>query len=305
LAVKEDTSMDMGMSIAIIKRLWQSIKLLFDIVGIIQVTLWLIGGGAVTGAGIIASLQKLPIIVPIALLILGIGALIFATTKTIYRYKLWNNLKNVPELDDAMKKALDIHIRIGKLHDVVVEQNRGKNVKTKLRQTLAKKYLESVGISLVDLANGINPDGTFKKKLYRKIRKFYGLKEGDYFTVLPHLKDYGRLLDRAKLGLRDAIRADTECEQLKNEFMKLQLQLSIPSKTVNDINNLPELSYGLYSASVGTNLVHEGRTWYKHVPDSWIKQKDETKNMLDTAYLKATMWAKNRVKRAMFEEALK
>ena len=296
--------MDMETFITVIKRLGQAIKLFFEIIGIIQTMLWLIGGGVVIG-GIMASLQKMPIIVTILLLTVGIGAFVYATVKTIYRYRSWNNLRSIPQLDDVMKKALDIHIHIGKLHDAVIEQNRQKNIKTKLKQTLAKKYLETAGINLRDLATGINPDGTFTKKLYRKIRKFYGLKEGDYSTALPHLKDYGRVLDKAKLGLRDAIKADTEYEPLRNEFMKLQLQLDIPSEIVDDINNLPELSYGLFSASIGVNLPHKGRNWYKYVPDSWIKQKEEAKNLVDTAYLKATMWVKNRVRRTMFKESQK
>lgn len=258
-----------------------------------------------TGAGIIALLQEVPIFVPIILLVLGIGIFVFATIKTVYRYRLWNNLKSIPELDSVMEKALDIHIHIGQLHDEAVKQNRRKIIKTKLRETLAKKYLETVGITLNDLATGINPDGTFTKRLYRKIRKFYDLKEGDYFTALPHLKGYGRLLDKAKLGLRNAIRADTEYEPLINEFMKLQLQLNVPSKTVNAINNLPELSYGLYSASIGVNLAHEGRAWYKNVPDSWIQRKDETDSVVGTAYLKATMWVKNQARQAIFRETMK
>ncbi len=295
----------MGMFIAIIRRLWQPIKLFFDIVGIIQIILWLIGGGMVTGAGIIASLQKVPIIIPIILIVLGIGALVFAMIKTIYRYKLWNNLKDIPELDNVLEKALDIHIRIGELHDVVVEQNRRKNIKTKIREVLSEKFLETLQISRSEVASGINPDGTLKEKLYRKLRSPFALKKGDYFSALPLLKGYGNLLDRSKLGLRDVMKADTKYEQLKNEFMKSQLGLNIPSKTVNDINNLPELSYGLNSVSVGVNLIHEGRTWYKYVPDGYIKQKAESKDMLDTAYLTAAMSVKNRVKRAMFEEALK
>lgn len=296
--------MDMEMFIAVIKRLVQAIRLFFEIVGIIQIILWLIGGSAVIG-GVIALLQKVPTIVPIALLVIGIGAVAYATMRTIYRYRLWNNLKNITEFDDVMRKALAIHIRTRELHDVVIEQNRRKNIKTKIRETLARKYLETLGISLSDLANGINADGLFTKKLYGKIRKFYGLKQGDYFALLPYLKDYGRLLNKSKLGLRDILQGDIKYQQLKNEFMELQVGLNIPSKAISAINNLPELSYGLYSASIGANFAHEGRTWYKHVPDSWIKQKEEAKSMLDTAYLKATMWVKNRVKRAMFEEALK
>lgn len=296
--------MDMETSITIVKRLGQTIRLFFEIIGIIQTILWLIGGGAVIG-GIIASLQRVPIIVSILLLIIGIGAFVFATVRTIYRYRLWNNLKSIPQLDVVMEKALDIHIHIGKLHDKIIEENRRKNIKTKLRQALAKKYLETAGINLRDLATGINQDGTFTKKLYRKIRRFYGLKEGNYSTALPHLKDYGRLLDKAKLGLRDAIKGDTEYESLKNEFMKSQLQLDIPSEIVDDINALPELSYGLFSASIGANLPHEGRGWYKYVPDNWIKQKEEAKDLVNTAYLKATMWVKNRARRAMFKESLK
>jgi hypothetical protein len=299
--------MDMEMSTTIIKRLGQAIKLFFDIIGVIQTILLLIGGGTVIG-GIIASLQKMPVVIPILLFAVGIGAFVYGIVRTIYRYRLWNNLKSIPELDSVMNKALDIHIYIGKLCDEVIEKNRPKNIKTKSRQALAKKYLETAGITLNELAIGVNPDGTFTKKLYRKIRKFYGLKQGDYSTALPHLKDYGRVLDKAKLGLRDAIQADTksgQLEQLKNEFMRSQLQLNIPSEIVDDINNLPELSYGLYSASIGANLPHEGRDWYKYVPDNWLKQKEEAKNLVNTAYLKATMWVKNRARRAMFKESQK
>jgi len=295
----------MGMFIGIIKRLVQSVRLFFEIVGIIQIILYLIGSGVVTAVVIIESLQKVPIIVPIALVILGIGVFVFATIKTVYRYRLWSNLRVIPELDDVLAKASDIHIRIGELHDVVVEQNRRKNIKTKVRDALAKKFLETLKISPSELAKGTNPDGTITKKLYRKMNRIFHLKAGDYFTALPLLKDYGRLLNKSKLGFRDIIQADTKYEQLKNEFMKSQLGLNIPSKTINDINNLPELSYGLHSVSVGVNLIHEGRTWFKDVPDGYIKQKEESGSTTDTAYLIATMWVKNRVKRAMFEEALK
>lgn len=294
----------METSIAVIKRLGQAIRLFFEIIGIIQTILWLVGGGVVIG-GVIALLQEVPIIVPILLLTVGIGAFVYATVKTIYRYRVWNSLKSIPELDDVMKKALDIHIRIGELHDMVIEQNRRKNIKHRTREALAKKYLETIGISLSELAKGVNPDGTFTKKIYRKIRRFYRLKEGDYSTALRPLKGYGRLLSKAKLGLWNTLQGDTKCEQLKNEFMGLQLRLSIPSETIDDINSLPELSYGLYSLSVGVNLIHEGRTWYKHVPDNWIKQKEEAKGMVDIAYLKATMWVKSRVRRAMFKESQK
>lgn len=296
--------MDMETFTAIIRRLVQTVRSFFEILGIIQTALWLIGGGAVIG-GIIASLQKVPIIVPILLLAVGIGAFVYATVKTIYRYRSWNNLKNIPQLDVVMEKALDIHIHIGKLHDEVIEQNRPQNIKTKLRQRLAKKYLEMAGISLNELNTGVNPDGTFRKKLFRKVRRFYSLKEGDYSRALPLLRDYGRLLDKAKLGLRDAMKGSTEYDQAKNEFMKAQLQLDIPSEAIDYINNLPELSYGLYSLSIGANLPHEGRNWYKHVPDTWKKQSDEARSMVDTAYVKATMWAKSKVRRAMFQESLR
>lgn len=297
--------MDMGIFLTIIKRLVRAIRLFFEVLGIIQTILWLVGGGVVTTAGVVASLQNVPTIIPIALLIMGVGVLVYATVRTIHRYRLWNALESIPALDNVMGKALDIHICVGKLHDEVIKQNRRKNIKTKLRQTLAKKYLETVGISLRDLVAGVNPDGTFTTKLYRKIRRFYGLKEGDYSTVLPHLKGYGRLLDKAKLGLKDAIQASTDYDQAKNEFMKSQLHLSVPSEIVGHINALPELSYGLYSASIGANLAHEGRDWYKDVPDSWIEQRDEAKSMLDTAYMKAAMWAKERARRAMFKESLR
>jgi hypothetical protein len=296
--------MDMGILIRVIKRLVQTIRLFFEIAGIIQIILWFVGGGAVTGGGIIASLKGVPVIIPIAVLLIGVGILAYATIRTVHRYRQWNNLRSIPELDDVMNKALDIHIHMGKLHDAVIEQNKRKNIKSKLRQTLAKKYLEAVGITVSDLASGINPDGTFTKGLYRRIRRFYDLKEGDYSTALPHLKGYGRLLDKAKLGLRDAIRADSEYDQLIGDFMRLQLRLTIPSKTVDEVNALPELSYGLYSASIGVNLAHEGREWYEHVPDSWLRRKDEANNVVGAAYLKAAMWAKGRVRRAMFKEAV-
>lgn len=299
--------MDMGMFITIIKRLVRAIRLFFEIVGIIQIVLWLIGGGAVTG-GIIALLQKVPIIVPTALFVIGVLALGYAIIKTIYRYRQWNNLKKIPELDDVLSKAWDIHVYLRGLHDVVVEQNKRKNIKTKLRKALAKRYVETVGISLNDLANGINPDGTIQKKLWRKMKRVFHLREGDYFTVLPLLKDYARLLNKSKLGVKDVIETDTKYEPLRDEFMKSQLNLNIPNEAINainNLNNLPELSYGLYSLSIGMNLIHEGRTWYKDVPDGYIKQKDDVGSTIDTAYLRATMWVKNKVKLAMFKEAVK
>jgi hypothetical protein len=298
---------DMGLFITIIKRLVQAIRLFFEIVGIIQIVLWLIGGGVVTG-GILALLQEVPIIVPITLVIIGTGAFVYATIRTVYRYRVWNNLKNIPELDDVLRKAWDIHIHLRGLHDVVVKQNRRKNIKTKLRQALAKRYLEIVGISLNDLANGINPDGTIKKKLWRKMKRIFGLREGNYFAALKLLKDYARLLNKSKLGLKDAIETDSQYDQLRDEFMKSQLNLNIPNEAINvinNLNNLPDLSYGLYSLSIGMNLVHEGRTWYKDVPDGFIRQTDDVESTIGTAYVRATMWAKNKVKLAMFKEAVK
>lgn len=293
----------MGIFIFIVKRLVQAIRLFFEIVGIAQIVLWLIGGGVVT-SGVIAWLKDLPIVVPIAVLVIGVGALAYSIIRTVHRYRLWNKLGDSPELNDVMQKALDIHFRVRDLHDTVIKENRRKNIKTTLRTALAKKYLATAGISLKDLAMGFNPDGTFTKKLYRKIRRFYGLQEGNYFTALPHLKNYGRVLDKAKLGLRASIRADAQYQQLQNEFMKLQLQLNVPSQAIDYINNLPELSYGLYSASVGANLAHAGRSWYGNVPDSWIKQQEEAESTINEAYLKATAWAKNRVRRAIFGEAV-
>ena len=296
--------MDMGAFVSVIKRLGQAIKLFFEIVGIIQIVLG-IGGGVVTGAGVIASLQKLPIIIPIAVLVIGVGLLAYATMRTIHRYRQWNNLAGVPDLNNVMAKALDIHIHISELHDIVVKQNKGKRIKTKVREALAEKFLETLQIPRIELARGTNPDGTMKKKLYRKIRKLFHLKQGDYFTALPLLKGYGHLLDRSKLGLRDSIRADTEYDRLRNDFMKSQIGLNVPSDIIDAINTLPELSYGLNSVSVGLHLINEGRSWYKYVPDGYIQQKGESRERIDTAYLTATMWVKNKVRREMFREAVK
>ena len=254
--------MDMGAFVSAIRRLVQSIRLFFEIVGIIQIVLYFFGG-AVTVAGIVDLFHRAPIGVLIALLVVAIGAFIFATIRTIYRYRLWNNLRDIPGLEDVLGKALDIHIHIGELHDIAVKQNKGKKIKTKVREALAERFLETLRISRIELAKGINPDGTMKKKLYRKLRKLFDLRQGNYFTALPLLKGYGHLLDRSKLGLRDVIRADTKYDQLRNDFMKSQVGLNVPSNTINAINTLPKLSYGLNSVSVGVNLVNKGRSWYK------------------------------------------
>lgn len=199
----------------------------------------------------------------VALLVVAMGAFVFATIRTVYRYRLWNNLREIPELESVLGKAFDIHIHIGELHDIVVKQNRVKKIKTKIREALAERFLETLRISRIELAKGINPDGTMKKNPYQKIRKLFDLKQGNYFTALPLLKGYGHLLDRGKLGLRDIIGADIKYDQLRNNFMKSQVGLNVPSNVINAINTLPKLSYGLNSVSVGVNLVNKGRSWYK------------------------------------------
>jgi len=287
-----------------IKRLINPIRVFFEILGIIQTLYWL-GGSIVTTASILTFSQDLPAIVPIALLSLGISLLGISAFRTVYRYKLWNSMKIVPELDDVLKKALEIHIHTSQLQKVVVEQNKRKNIKTKVRTQLAIKFFDTLKIPINDLPRYVNPDRTIKKKLLRKMKMIFHLKDGEYFTVLPLLKDYGKLLNRSKLGMRDAIQASTKYATLKNEFMELQLKLNIPDKIMDDINELPELSYGLNSISIGINLINENRTWYKDIPDSYMSQKEESGYMVDTAYLRASMWVKNNVRRVMFDGALK
>ncbi len=128
------------------------------------------------------------------------------------------------------------------------------------------------------------------------------MREGDYFTILPLLKGYAKLLNKSKLGLRNRVQEDPEYIGLYDEFMKLQMQLNIPDKYLSEINRLPELSYGLHSLSIGINLINENRKWYKTIPESYIDQKDDSANMVNVPYLRASMSVKNSVRLAMFRD---
>lgn len=291
-----------------IRRLFYPLRTLFEILGIFYDTLQtfsFFGGGIMTSVSLVAFFQGIPTIIPATLLVFGIGLIGVGIFRTIYRYKMWNSLKDVPELDAVLKKALDIHFYINGLHKLVIKENTRKNIKTKTRNQLAIKFFETIQIPLQTLPKYMNPDGSIKNKLYRKMRKQLHLQEGNYFTIIPYLKDYSKLLNKSKLGLKSVIQENAEYGRLKNEFLELQLKLNIPDKYINEINRLIELSYGLHNISIGINLINEKRSWYKTIPDSFIDQKEDSGNMVDTAYLRASMWLKNNVRRAMFEEALR
>ena len=271
---------------------------------ILQTTSYL-GGGIMATFSLITFFQNIPTIIPITLLILGILSFGLGIFRTIYRYKMWNRLKVIPELETVLNKALALHFYIAELHKKVIEENTHKNIKTKIRIQLANKFFETLQIPTESLNKYFNADFTINNKLYRKIRKQFHLKEGDYFTILSLLKGYAKLLNKSKLGLRNVFQDDQEYSKLNKEFLELQLKLNVPDKFINMINRLPELSYGLHSLSIGINLINENRSWYKTIPDSYIEQKEDSKSMVDTAYMRASMWVKNNIRLAMFREELK
>ena len=187
----------------------------------------------------------------------------------------------------------------------MIKDNAHKNIKTKTRVQLANKFFETLNIPIEALLKYVNPDGSIKDKLYKRMKRQLHLKDGNYFTVLPFLKDYGRLLNKSKLGLKSSIQGNPDYDRLKQEFLELQLKLTVPDKYLNEINGLPELSYGLHSISIGINLINPNRYMYKDVPDSYLAQKEDSGNIVDTAYIKASMWVKNNIRQAMFREGLK
>ncbi len=291
-----------------IKRLFSPIRMFAELLGIfynVLQTISYLGGGIMTTASLITFFQNIPTIIPITLLVLGIVSFGLGIFRTIYRYKTWNSLKVIPELESVLNKALAIHFHVTKLHKAVIEENTRKNIKTKTRIQLANKFFETFQIPTESLSKYFNADYTINNKLYRKIRKQFHLKEGNYFTILSLLKGYAKLLNKSKLGLRNVIQEDPEYSRLNNEFLELQLKLNVPDKFINMINRLPELSYGLHSLSIGINLINENRSWYKTLPDSYIEQKEDSKSMVDTAYIRASMWVKNNIRLALFREALK
>jgi len=290
------------------KRLFKPIRLFIELLGIFYdflQTFSYVGGSVMTTASLITYSQNIPTIIPVTLLVLGMVFFGVGIFRTVYRYKMWNSLKDIPELEAVLRKALDIHIYISGLRKTVIKENTHKNIKTKTRMKLANKYFETLKIPLESLPKYTNPDGSIKDKLYKKMGRQLHLKEGNFFTVLPFLKDYGRLLNKSKLGLKSVVQDNPEYDRIKNEFLGLQLKLNVPDKYINEINRLPELSYGLNSISIGINLINETRSWYKTIPDSYIEQKDDSENIVDTAYLRASMWVKNNVRQAMFREGLK
>lgn len=291
-----------------VKRVIQPLRIFWEIVGIfydILQTLSYLGGIVMTTTGVVTFFQNIPTIIPIVLLVLGVLSFGFGLFRTIYRYRMWNSLRLIPELEDTLSKALDIHFHITELHNKVIEENTHKNIKTKTRVELANKFFETLQIPVESLSKYFNADFTINKRLYKKIKKQFHLQEGNYFTVIPLLKGYAKLLDKSKLGLKNTIKEDAEYNRLNSKFIKSQLKLNIPDEYMNDINKLPELSYGLHSLSIGINLINENRDWYETIPESFIEQKDDSKNMVNTPYLRASMWMKNKIRLAIFKEGMK
>jgi hypothetical protein len=268
-------------------------------------TIKIFGGTSMIGGGIWAFTQNVPIYVPIVAVIIGVGLIAFGIFNSIFRYRVWKSYKVIPELEQVLDKALAIHNHIRELSEQVILENRKKHIKTKVRLKLANKYYETLNIPITELAENINPDGTISKKLYKKIKKKQQLKDGEYFTAIPFLKDYAKLLNKSKLGIKRAIDDSCEYRRLSNEYLALQIKLNVPDEIMNDINNLPELSYGLNSMYVGINLPNENRSWINDVPDVVLKQKDDSEIIVTKSYMRATMWLKNKVKKTMFKDAVK
>ncbi|MFC1991841.1 hypothetical protein ACFLVC_03870 [Chloroflexota bacterium] len=258
-----------------------------------------------TTGSIIAFSQDIPIFIPIVVLVLGLGMLGFGIVRTNYRIKVWNKLQNLPELDDVLQKALEIHKHITELSKNVIKENKKKNIKTKVRIKLANEYFKTLNISIIELTKNIQPDGTISKKLYKKIKKRQHLKDGEYYTVIPMLKDFARVLNKSKLGLRQSITNNSTYDKLHGEYLALQLKLNVPDSIMHDINSLPELSYGLNSVYIGINLINENRNWINDVPDSILVQQEDSDSIVTKSYMRASMWLKNKVKMAIFNEVVK
>lgn len=291
-----------------LKHAFKRLKIFFEIIGLFYNTIQTVsyvGASIVTAGGIIAFTQNIPTYIPIIILMLGSTWIIFSGYQSYVRYRIWKQIQNIPELEDVLNKALEIHNHIKELSNQVIDENRKKNIKTKTRTELANKYFETLNISINDLKGNINPDGTLSKNLYKKIRKRQHLRDGQYFTIIPLLKGYSKLLNKSKLGIKSLIDSSEKYQILSNEYLTLQVKLNIPDKLINEINSLPELSYGLYSTYVGINLPNDNRSWIKDVPDEILAQQEDSEAIVNKAYMRAVMWLKNKVRMTIFIDSLK
>ena len=88
-----------------VKRIFRPIKMFMGLLGVfydLLQTVSYIGGGIMTAASLVTFFQNIPTIIPIALLVLGILSFGLGIFRTVYRYKMWNSLKNIPELEDVI-----------------------------------------------------------------------------------------------------------------------------------------------------------------------------------------------------------
>lgn len=246
----------------------------------------------------ITFLNRIPIYFAVGLLGLGLIAILYSTLRMVCRYRLWLKLEKNSDLEVVLQKALDMHLVLEELQKEVVAQNRKKNIASETRESLVAKYLETM-IPLKELPKYINKDGTPKNSLYKRIKKFYAAKDGDYFSIIPMLDDFARLLHKAKLGLNNAKYSSEKYDNIRKEFLAAQIKLNIPESLTNDINALPELSFGLNSLVVGIKVINENRSWFKNIPDKYVQLRDESDTIATTAFMKTLTSLKNKVNLAI------
>ena len=154
------------------------------------------------------------------------------------------------------------------------------------------------------LIKSLNPDGTLNKYGYKRLKRLYHLKEKEYFTVLPLFKEFSKLLNKSKLGLRVELVNDQEYDRLNTELIELQLKLNISEKDTHLLNDLKSLSYGLYNLSIGLRLINENRAWYKKAPGAYepfVDARDEMPETIERIYMRMSTWVKLQLKRSMLK----
>jgi len=297
----------------VVKALCRYLQSFANIIGIIfdvQQALSYIGGGGMTVLGGYLW-DEIPLVFPIIILMFGVCSLIYGIIRTILKYRSWEKTNMNPAINAVMATELDYYNCLSILIDKVVKRNRKKNVASKNRNEIAKRYYQSLGMTdemFTRYAHmSVEPEyytDRQLKKAGKHINKLIHYNPKDPFSANYFLDGLGTVLNRSGLGIKEEINNSEECVNILNRLHREQLSLEVPEDKVTLVDDLIALAYGLASLAITMKLINPNRFWYKHLLEELINYEDKVNAENKEKYDKAYMYLKRELRKYTMKAGL-
>jgi len=282
------------------------IGIIFDV----QQAFSYIGGSGMTGlSGYLWD--KIPLVFPITFLIVGIGSLIYGIIRTIIKYRIWGKTEQNTVINTVMKTELDYYECLAQLIEKVVKRNRKKDVASKTKNKIAKKYYQSLGLTdemFTRYAHmSVAPEHYTDRELKqagRRINQLIHYNPKEHFTANFFLDGLGTILNRSGLGIKEEINNSGECVNILNRLHREQLSLEVPEDKVSLVDDLKALAYGLANLSITLKLINPNRFWYKYLPERLIDYEEKVDTDNKDRYDKAYMFLKRELRKYTMKAGL-